>query len=219
MTEVESKETKTGSKRNGNNKKEKKKSSAASHFLLPKAESVTKRKVYCVDAIQWLNAQDRLNGSIITSLPDVSEMTPPMQLSEWKTWFRNAAALCMRKIADDSVAIFYQSDIKVDGTWIDKGYLVQRAAEDCGLDLLWHKIVVCNQVDSLTANRASYTHLLCFSKKVRNPVGRDKTPDIVSTRGKMTWTRAMGLNACKIACEVSCVAVSLFCVQSNVYSL
>jgi hypothetical protein len=69
----------------------------------------------------------------------------------------------MRSLAPDSVAIFYQTDIKRDGVWIDKSHLVNLAADrvtsemsaahgagaNVGVSLLWHKIVICNQVCGL----------------------------------------------------------------------
>jgi hypothetical protein len=64
-----------------------------------------------------------------------------MSLSEWKSWFTAAAQQVMDCCPPDGVAIFYQTDIKHEETWVDKAYLIQKAAADAGCEQLWHKIV------------------------------------------------------------------------------
>src|SRR5882724_4638543 len=99
------------------------------------------RVVHHADAIPWLRAHAPLAGaSVVTSLPDVSEV-PALSLDAWRRWFEDAACLTMQAVPDEGVAIFFQSDIRHEGLWIDKGALVARAAERAGLALLFHKIV------------------------------------------------------------------------------
>src|SRR5262245_22481145 len=91
-----------------------------------------RRLVVQADAFQWMasNAADE-GTSVITSLPDVSELSP-MSLDEWRRWFVSAARTVMEWVPSTGVAIFFQSDVRFGGQWVDKGYLIMRAAEDAG---------------------------------------------------------------------------------------
>ncbi|WIA23626.1 hypothetical protein OEZ85_000332 [Tetradesmus obliquus] len=132
-------------------------------------------------------------------MPDVSELFP-MGLSEWRGWFTAAAGLVLARCPDDGVAIFFQTDIKVDGVWVDKAYLVQKAAEQSGHELLWHKLVARVPPGVATFGKPSYHHMLCFSKGVRCHPSHS-TPDILPSPGDKTWTRGMGTAACAAACR------------------
>jgi hypothetical protein len=162
--------------------------------------SSPQRIVYCEDALKWLESREKLSGSsIITSLPDRSEF-PALSLDQWKDWFTRAAALVLSRCPDDGVTIFYQTDIKPEGMWVDKGYLCQKAAELTGHSLLWHKITCRAAPGRVTFGRPSYSHLLCFSKSVR--VNMEKsTADVLPEAGETTWTRGMGVQACITACR------------------
>lgn len=156
------------------------------------------RTIHCEDALAWLHAQPVLTGcSIITSLPDVSELDA-MDLPTWKRWFQDAAALVLSKTPPDGVAVFYQTDIKVDGLWVDKGYLVARAADDAGIPMLFHKLACRVPAGTATFGRPAYSHMLAFSRDVRLDLAKS-TPDVLPSVGEMTWTRAMGIDACKAA--------------------
>ncbi len=158
------------------------------------------RIVHHEDAIAWLSARPVLEGaSVVTSLPDVSEL-PGLDLDGWKAWFRETAALCVDRCPREGVAIFYQTDVKRAGTWVDKGYLVQRGAEDAGAALLFHKIVCRKPPGTITHGRPAYSHLLAFSRGVRNDLSK-ATADVLPDAGEMTWTRAMGAEACRAACR------------------
>lgn len=154
------------------------------------------RLVHCDDAIVWLEKSPVLEGcSLVASMPDISEFTG-LSLSAWKDWFTNTATLVMSKTPEMGVSIFYQSDIKMDGTWVDKGYLCQKAAESLGHSLLWHKIVCRVQPGKSTFGRPAYTHILCFSKGLRLNDLSKSTPDVIPDIGDKTWERGMGLEAC-----------------------
>ncbi|HSP81497.1 MAG TPA: DNA methyltransferase [Myxococcaceae bacterium] len=158
------------------------------------------RTVHCADALGWLEAQGVLTGcSLITSLPDVSEF-PSLSLGEWKDWFVHTAALVLSRCPEDGVTVFYQSDIKKDGTWVDKGYLCQKAAEQQGHELLWHKVVCRRPPGSITFGRPAYSHMLCFSRGLRADMARS-TADVLPEAGEVTWTRGMGVQACLVACR------------------
>ncbi|WP_224368598.1 site-specific DNA-methyltransferase [Hyalangium versicolor] len=158
------------------------------------------RTVECADALEWLSARETLAGSsVITSLPDVSEF-PALSLAEWKQWFIRAAARVMAKVPTEGVAIFYQTDVKKTGAWVDKGYLISRAAEEAGCETLWHKVVCRTAPGTVTFGRPAYSHLLCFSRGVRVELSR-ATPDVLPHAGEVTWTRGMGTQACLTACR------------------
>lgn len=153
------------------------------------------RVVHCDDAIAWLERSPVLIGcSLVTSMPDISEF-PSYSVSEWKDWFIRTAELVLSRTPDEGVSIFYQSDIKTDGTWLDKGYLCQKAAEQTGSELLWHKIACRVSPGQTSFGRSGFTHVLCFSKGVRLRVD-ESTPDVIPNLGEKTWERGMGLEAC-----------------------
>ena len=152
------------------------------------------RIVYCEDAIPWLSSSPVLEGcSLVGTMPDFSEF-PSFTLEEWKNWFTETAKLIMSKCPDDGVSIFYQTDIKIEGHWVDKSYFIQKAAESLGLNLLWHKIVCRAPAGIVTFGMPSYSHILCFSKNILALVSKSST-DILPDMGEKTWVRGMGLNA------------------------
>lgn len=62
----------------------------------------------CGDAIEWLKDQQVIDGSVITSIPDFSEIN--MDPSDYKRWFVDIATSVLGKLRIDvpTVAIFYQ---------------------------------------------------------------------------------------------------------------
>lgn len=154
------------------------------------------RTVYCEDALEWLEQNPALVGcSLIASMPDISEFTG-FSLEQWKEWFYNTAKLVLSRTSEDCVTIFYQSDIKVDGVWIDKGYICQKAAEALGHQLIWHKIICRVAPGKATFGRPAYSHMLCFSKSFRLHDLSKSTPDVIPLMGDKTWERGMGYEAC-----------------------
>jgi hypothetical protein len=153
------------------------------------------REVLCGDGVAWL-ARGPLppDHAIVTSLPDASEL-PALGFEGWRRWFVDAAALACGAVAAGAVAIFYQTDVKRDGRWIDKSFLVQLAAERAGAALLWHKIVPRVPPGTTTFGRPAYAHLLCTSRALRLAPGT-ASPDVLPRLGEMTWARAMGREAC-----------------------
>ena len=154
------------------------------------------RIIHCEDAIKWLQDSKILEGcSLVASMPDISEFHG-FTLQEWKQWFVDTAKLIMSKTPADGVTIFYQTDIKVNGEWIDKGYLCQRAAEDLGHKLLWHKIICRIKPGKISFGRPAYSHIVCFSQNHRLNDLSKSTADIIPEIGDKTWERGMGLEAC-----------------------
>jgi hypothetical protein len=153
-----------------------------------------KREVICADALNWLESYEKTLGhSFVASMPDISEF-PKFSLEQWKSWFLETAKLILSKTSQDGVTMFYQSDIKHEGEWVDKAYLCQKAAESVGHKLLWHKIVCRYPAGTITFGRPSYTHVLCFSETLILDQGHS-TADVLDTIGEKTWERGMGLEA------------------------
>ncbi|HYD83071.1 MAG TPA: DNA methyltransferase, partial [Opitutus sp.] len=126
------------------------------------------------------------------SLPDVSEVG--FALPEWRSWFLDAVRRVIDAVPDESAAVFFQSDIKRDGAWVDKGAMVVRAAEDAGARVLFHKIVARRPPGLLTLGRPGFTHLITVSRAMRCP-DELAIPDIIVDAGRQPWVRAMGIRA------------------------
>jgi hypothetical protein len=162
--------------------------------------AANQRQIIRAEALSWLAAHPAPPAaSVITSLPDLSEF-PVRELATWRAWFLEAAQRVLAWLPEAGVAIFFQSDIQREGVWIDKGYLVMRAAEELGAQLLFHKIVCRQAPGALSHGRASYSHLLGFSRTVRAE-NRQLLPDVLAQAGFMPWSKAMGVHACRLACE------------------
>lgn len=159
----------------------------------------------------------------MTSLPDISEF-PKLSLHEWKEWFVRAATLVLSKTPDDGVTIFYQSDIKRDGVWVDKGYLCQKAAEALGQHLLAHKVVCRAPIGTLSGGRPTYSHLVCFSKTIPSEISKPVV-DVLADAGEVTWKRGMGDKACRLAVDLvktysnSHTIVDPFCGHGSVLAI
>lgn len=147
-------------------------------------------------------------------MPDISEF-PGLSLEQWQDWFTETARIILQSTPPEGVTIFYQSDIKLDGAWVDKGYLVQKAAENLGHQQLWHKIILRAPLGVATFGRPSYSHMLCFSQMLRlDP--QHSTADVIE-RGEQLWERGMGWNAARMAAKFikertcSTVLINPFC--------
>lgn len=181
------------------------------------------RAVFQADAFAWMDANSAAPGtSVVTSLPDVSEL-PGMDLDAWKEWFIGAARRVLRWIPADGVAIFYQSDIRHRGEWVDKGYLVMRAAEAERMPLVWHKVVCRRPPGTISHGRATWSHMICVAPAVR--AVRRPGPEVLPDAGEMSWSRAMGVEACRVACRFlrddvgAKVVVDPFCGRGTVLAV
>jgi hypothetical protein len=151
------------------------------------------REVVCADAIPWLRERGVIAGACaVTSLPDVSEVGVALEV--WRSWFLDAVRLVVAAVPRESAAIFFQSDIKRDGEWIDKGAMVTRAAEDAGARILFHKIVLRRPAGMLTAGRPGFTHVIAVSRAMKCP-DMLPIPDVIADAGEQKWVRAMGVRA------------------------
>ena len=158
--------------------------------------TVARREVTCGDGVELLRRGHLPDDqAVVTSLPDASEL-PALGFEGWRDWFVETAALACAAVADEAVAIFFQTDVKRDGRWVDKAHLVLTGADRAGAHLLWHKVVCRAPPGITTFGRPAYAHLLCLSRGLRLPPGRS-TPDVLPRLGEMTWARAMGREACE----------------------
>ena len=176
---------------------------------------MAERVVHCGDGVAYLATALPADHAIVTSLPDHSEV-PALGVDGWKRWFSDTVALACRALADDAVAIFYQTDVKHDGRWIDKGHLVMTGIDAAGSSLMWHKIVCRVPPGTVTYGRPAYAHMLCASRNLRLVPG-GSTADVLPALGEMSWSRAMGMAACEaaigfIAAHTACrTVVDPFC--------
>eukprot|EP00933_Yihiella_yeosuensis_P030065 TRINITY_DN23738_c0_g1_i1.p1 TRINITY_DN23738_c0_g1~~TRINITY_DN23738_c0_g1_i1.p1 ORF type:complete len:334 (+),score=58.62 TRINITY_DN23738_c0_g1_i1:154-1155(+) len=161
------------------------------------------RTIICGDALRWLDLQSDLPGSVVTSLPDITELSYlSMDVDGYSTWFKETARKILKLASMEAVVIFYQTDFRKDGGWIDKSLLCSLAAVEEGAALLFHKIVCTAPPDSFEKDRPRprYSHLLAYSRGLRDSM-RDSTADVLADRGYMPWNRAMGTRACELACD------------------
>lgn len=158
------------------------------------------RTVFHADALEWLQAHAApTNASVVTSLPDVSEL-PELGFDGWRRWFSEAARRVIEWVPADGLAMFFQSDVRRQGVWVDKSYLVLRALEQTAASLTFHKIVCRKAPGTITHGRASYSHLICISPTARAGV-RSPGPDVLADAGFMPSSKSMGVEACRLACR------------------
>ena len=158
-----------------------------------------RRDVVHAEALAWLYDNPAAAGSsVVTSLPDVSET--PHRFDEWKAWFVEAARRVIRWIPSSGAAIFFQTDVRHGGAWVDKGYLVARAAEEENARLVWHKIICREPPGSVSYGRSSYSHMVCVAHASQGAPKRP-TADVLASAGAMSWSKAMGVGACHVACR------------------
>jgi hypothetical protein len=160
---------------------------------------VPERIVHRGDGLAWLrSAELSEDHALVTSLPDSSELR--LSFDAWQSWFTEAATTACSAVSDSAVAIFFQTDVKREGLWVDKAFLVQLGARAAGTRLLWHK-VVCRAPAGVTIHdRPGYAHLLCFSRALRLDA-KQASADVLPRLGEMPWPRAMGVSACEAALD------------------
>jgi len=152
---------------------------------------VSRRQVHEGCALDWLRQHPLADdAAIVTSLPNFDEFSN-RDVGRWRTWFVDAAELVLRSTPRASASVFFQTDVKHDGVWIDKSFLVQLAAERAGIQLVWHKTALRAPIGTTTNLRPGYAHLLCFSHSHRHTVD-NATPDVLDRIGPQDWPRAMG---------------------------
>jgi hypothetical protein len=165
---------------------------------LDATSAAPRREVHCADALEWMRENPAAPGTcVVTSLPDMSEL-PELGFAGWRGFFLDAARAVIEWVPSDGVAVFFQSDVRHGGAWIDKGYLVQRAAEGAGAVLVFHKIVCRHPPGTITHGRAAYSHLLCVARRPRDTPSHPG-PDVLADAGFKPSTKSMGVEACRLA--------------------
>lgn len=166
------------------------------------------RTVHHGDGVAYLaSAALPADHAVITSLPDHSEL-PELGVPAWKQWFIETVALACSALDDQGVAIFYQTDVKHDGRWIDKGHLVHSGIDAAGSHVLWHKVACRVTPGTTTFGRPAYAHMILASRE-RRLSAAESTPDVLPALGHMSWSRAMGTDVC----EAAIAAVAAFGVR------
>jgi hypothetical protein len=159
------------------------------------------REVFAGDGLDWLKkATITPSHALVTSLPDFGEIPQFQRVEGWEMWALGVTMEICGRLADRAVAVFYQSDIRQEGRWIDKSYLVTHGARQVGMECLFHKIVCRAPAGAISRARSGYAHLLGYSRKLRLPDDRPSR-DVIPQQGKMSWARAMGTAACEDVCE------------------
>jgi hypothetical protein len=159
----------------------------------------------------------------MTSMPDVSE-TPNTSIDAWKEWFSLAARSIITWLPNNGMAVFYQTDIRYQEIWVDKGYLVQRAIEATSTHCVWHKIVCRKPAGTLGKGRPTYAHMICVSK-AREFSLKSVGPDVLADAGEMTFSRATGMNATRVSCTYlrddagATVIVDPFCGEGSILAV
>jgi hypothetical protein len=192
--------------------------------VTPNVEPKPSRTIIQGEALAWMESNVAAAGaSVVTSLPDVSECSH-LDLDGWREWFVTAAQKVIAWTPREGVSIFFQSDIRHEGTLVDKGYLVMKAAEREGASILWHKIVCRKPPGTIAFGRPSWSHMICLARRSR-PTPKRPGPDVMPDAGYMPWSRAMGVRACEAACaylrdevEVK-VVVDPFCGRGTVLAV
>lgn len=162
------------------------------------------RTIVQADARAWLAANPApARSSVVTSMPDVSDMRESdlgSDLIRWRAWTIETARQVMRWVPEDGLAIFFQSDVRVDGALIDKGHLVMSAADAEGAKVLFHKIVCRHAPGTITFGRSGYSHLIAVTRgQIRPP--RYPGIEVLADAGHLPWSQAMGVAACQLTCR------------------
>ncbi len=138
--------------------------------------------IICDDALNWLKQQkNRSMGNFLTGICDMDEMGN-VSIKNYLSFLNKVVSLIFQKLDDDGYAIFIQTDRKYNRSWIDKSYLISKIADDYGLKMIWHKIVLHRAVNSTDTYRPTYAHMLCYSK---NGTTGSATPDVIDVSKKL----------------------------------
>jgi DNA methylase len=154
------------------------------------------KTVICADSFEWLPA-NRNQGSIITSLPDASEIGIE-DLVEYEKWVRRAATECFLSASEGCPVIFVQTDRRKGGRQFSKANLLMNIAAELGWFLVWHKIELTAEVGKSNLYRPTFRHMLCFGRGKMS--AGQATPDVIPP-SKRLYEMAFGFEAAKVAVE------------------
>ena len=193
-----------------------------------------RRQVICCEAIEWMSKIGTLPGSVVTGLPDITEMK---ELGDegYEGWFVNTVAEIITRLPVGEVAIFHQTDARVDrpdtlskSEMVLKGWrMAQEQTPSSNYYLLWHKISIAAPCGTIKMGRPAYTHMMCLSNGIMesNDNRYCNFPD-VSDRGPLLWSRSMGIVAAvksvqfiKHICPTESPVVDPFCGHGTVLAV
>ena len=171
-----------------------------------------RRVVWRHNTVQWLEEGESDAGPIslpaefdvITGLPDISEIKPKLTPREYESWCITTVRRLVELIHPERVAIFYVTPGRYtgqDGAWLDKGHLCQLGAAQAGAACVWQKVVLIqDSAGRRRGGRPGFVNMLAFSRCHRVP--RDfVTVDVLPDRGHMSWSHAIGEEACRHSVE------------------
>ncbi len=168
---------------------------------------LNKKIIFTEDVFVWLKStMPHLPTAYVASIPDISEYGQKEDLELYRQWFVMTAKAILSKMPDNGVTLFFQSDIKFQGQWVDKAFLCQLAAHELStndlqnnvqpISLMAHKIFCRYPPDTKHFGRPAYSHLLIFSRqKITSPP--ISSPDVFSSVGHKSWERGMGHYVCE----------------------
>ena len=154
------------------------------------------KTVIHADSLQWLPAH-RDQGSIVTSLPDASEIGIE-DLCEYEKWVRRAATECFLSASENCPVIFVQTDRRKSGRQFSKAHLLMKIAQEQGWFLLWHKIELSAEVGKSNLYRPTFRNMLCFGKGKMS--AGQATPDVIPP-SKRLYVMAFGFEAARVCVE------------------
>ena len=141
------------------------------------------REIVQDDALHWLRKQPVV-PNVVTGICDMDEMDSGKKMTheEYLKFFQSVAKLIMEKVDPAGYVIFIQTSRKYQRSLIDKSFLLSKIAEQVGLKMIWHKIVLQREVDARDLYRPTYSHMLCYSK---NGTTGAATPDVIPVSKKI----------------------------------
>lgn len=138
-------------------------------------------KIIEADSLKWLAKREPESlPNVVTGICDLDEIS--LGLKEYFKFFEKVARLIFTRIKPDGYAILIQTDRKYKGEWLSKSCVLTTVAYECGLKLVWHKIVLQREVDKTDLHRPGYSHMLCFTKRGGPGVA---TPDVIPVSSKI----------------------------------
>jgi DNA modification methylase len=154
------------------------------------------KTVICADSFEWLPA-NRDVGSIVTSLPDASEIKIE-KLDEYEKWVRRAATEIFASASEGCPVIFIQTDRRKGGRQFSKASLLMNIATEQGWFLLWHKIELAAEVGKSNLYRPTFRNMICFGKGKMS--AGQATPDVIPP-SKRLYEMAFGFAAARVCVE------------------
>jgi len=151
------------------------------------------KTIICADSFEWLPA-NRNQGSVITSLPDASEIGIE-DLGEYEKWGRRAATECFLSATEGCPVIFVQTDRRKGGRQFSKANLLMNVAAEQGWFVVWHKIELSQEIGKSNLYRPTFRHMLCFAKG--KLTAGQATADVIPV-SKRLYPMAFGFEAARV---------------------